>query len=312
MKAVHYKDLAGNPRTIQPIQPYTRTCNEQPDGFADIEYKPATVEHGSMGELIGYAMGIVASKPEFIEPHSVPWVLAYMGHIRDLFEQGEFVENGGDWRVRQQVERQIFNHEGADLIYVTRLVGALDVLSMLAYGGEFTVTDDDGNWLVSYSVESFCPKSSMLSRLAADMAGVFDLKAVKTGVTRNFFRGIYVEFVVPKGEQLSFTGLLRGHRPYGLGSRVVGIIERFHKTNFHWSHRKYAEAVPVREGPGYPAFARITHAVTPCEVSRVQQSSTGLGSLMTDACFYLPHEWITGIIRSPEWEPEIVPVSNHA
>lgn len=310
MVAVHYKDLAGNPRSVMPVQPYTRTSKEWASGFLEITYTPAALEFGSMGEVIGYAMSVVASKPEFIDASSVPWLLAYMDHIRDLFEKGVFCERDNSWRVQEKVKAQVFRNFDTDFIYVTRFTGALDVLKILVFGIHYISYSDESRGF--FIVESFCQEESPFARLAAEMAGVFDLKDVKRNVTSSFCRGFYVSFEVPEGEQLIISGPGIGKRAYGAGTRVVGAIERFHKTQYHWTQRRFYVAFAGDESPENPAFTRITHAVTPCELSLAEDDDIGLGTLMQDACFYLPHTWITGIVKNAVWEPELVPVTNHA
>lgn len=298
MKPVSFRALDGQVRQVTPVSPYTFSSTVRTHDFIDREYldrhfATAPMKFETLDEVMSYSLQVIASSPDFLPSASIHWLLAYVSHIQELLPK----EPGGPTRGFTDRGRWLSEalYERGDFIYATRMVGALQALECIWFGGYGgSVIFDTSPLQVHLRLDALVDEDNTdVLRPATAPLRSFDDRAYKAQMTRNFASGVSVQCAVPDGEEMAIY--LRSEEPvvWGAGVPIPGEIKRFHLTGDFWANAPFVagERRFVDPDRGFHVF-EITHPVAPYEDHPT--SDEFMDSTMQGVALYIPHEWITG------------------
>jgi hypothetical protein len=282
---VNYIDLDGVQRSITPSSPYqVVTIGELHDRRTLLEYNPPTIDSVSPSDIVMHAMSLVASNPPFLSESSITWLLAYLFHIKtDLLS---VIQSGRRWPSLSLVVGDSIHSRGG-FIYVTRLASAFDALQAITFG------------MIYFSDQGVSIKGSLLNcdsqraKDIYDLVSFFDNKATKSRMTGAYVGGTIVKFTVPKGEEYVID-YRSERRTYPAGTSFDVEIERFHKTQNHWTHAR--SIVGLWERNGKPVEIPLVTIHSGFPVKFVPFSSRQIVERESISCsLYFPHDWIDAV-----------------
>jgi hypothetical protein len=302
IKDFSYTDLSGVKRYVTPSPPYKVTEKfERPGGGAHLFYSTTKIDFETPSDIVLHVMSLIASKPSFVCESSIPWLLAYLHHIQnDIL--CEILPNTPVYKINNIVDDFIQNQ--GSFIYVTRLASALEVLQALFFGMESSLFDFDSDNEVT--IQGVVSNGGVpVASLIYDVVSFFEDKRTKSEMTKHYIGGTVISFVVPKGE--TYVVDFRTERNiYPAGTVFYVEIERFHKTQSHWSHATVVVGFWERDGRPVVVPLATMHSGHPVKFMSFKSGLIAEREIMS-CTLYFPHDWIDAVYEYSQDGRGLVP-----
>lgn len=302
VKDFSYTDLNGVRRYVTPSFPYIVTEKlEHSGGRTHLFYSALKIDSETPSDIVLHIMSLIASKPPFVCESSIPWLLAYLCHIQnDILS--DVLPNTPVYKINRIIDGFIQNQGG--FIYVTRLASALDALQALFFGMEPSLFDLDSDPEVTIQGAVSNDRAPVAS-LIYDLVSFFDDKRTKSEMTKHYVGGTVVSFVVPKGE--TYVIDFRTQRNVYPGGTVFYVeIERFHKTQSHWSQATVVVGFWERDGRPVVVPLSTMHSGHPVKFVSFKSGLIAEREIMS-CSLYFPHDWIDAVYEYSEDGRGMVP-----